>query len=93
MIEPKNGTTDVVTTMLHAVDDLDCDPVRSSFTDEVGIDYTSLWGGDAQTLAADELVRWWKTLAPGYDATQHLVGSIVVTTDGDRRLVNIARSG
>lgn len=48
------SVADVVTTMLHAVDDLDWSVVRSSFTTQV-------------------------MLAPGYDATQHLIGPVVVT--------------
>jgi hypothetical protein len=67
-----SSLADVVAGMLHAVDDLDWDVVRSSFTTKVATDYTSLWGGEAQVLDADELVTWWRQLAPGYDATQHL---------------------
>jgi hypothetical protein len=30
---------------------------------------------------ADQLVTWWQQLAPGYDATQHFLGPMVVTID------------
>src|ERR687891_462811 len=65
--------------MLHAVDDLDWDTVRASFTTEIATDYTSPWGGQPETLTADQLVVWWQRVAPGYDATQHLIGPVVVT--------------
>ena len=71
--------TDVIATMLHAVDDLDWGTVRSSFTTEVEIDYTSLWGGEPETLTADELIDRWRQLLPGFDATQHLIGPVAVT--------------
>ena len=71
--------TDVVVTMLHAVDDLDWDAVRACFAGEVATDYTSLWGGEPETLTADQLIGWWRQLAPGFDATQHLIGPVVVT--------------
>jgi hypothetical protein len=65
--------------MLHAVDDLDWETVRSSFTTEVEIDYTSLWGGEPETLTADQLIDRWRQLLPGFDATQHLIGPVAVT--------------
>jgi SnoaL-like domain len=82
MTEP----TDVFTTMLHAVDDLDWDTVRACFSAEIDVDYTSLWGGDAETVPVEQLVSGWKELATGYDATQHLTGPFVVTHRDDRRL-------
>lgn len=75
---------DVVATMLHAVDDLDWKAVRSSFATEVGIDYTSLWGGEPETLTADELIDRWRQLLPGFDTTQHLIGPVVVTEVDER---------
>ena len=77
--------TDVFTTMLHGVDTLDWDTVRSSFAERVDLDYTELWGGEAATVPIDDLVSDWTELATGFDATQHLTGPIVVTRqDGDR---------
>jgi hypothetical protein len=70
---------DVVATMLHAVDDLDWDAVSASFTAEIATDYTSLWGGEPQVLTVDQLISWWRQLAPGFDTTQHLIGPVVVT--------------
>lgn len=64
--------------MLHAVDDLHWETVRSSFTTEVETDYTSLWGGEPETLTADQLIERWQQLLPGFDATQHLIGPVVV---------------
>jgi SnoaL-like domain len=75
-IEPH--ATDVFTTLLHAVDTLDWDTVRRCIATEIATDYTSLWGGEPQTLTVDQLLAWWQPFATGFDATQHLTGPIAV---------------
>ena len=77
--------TTAVGTMFHAVDALDWAAVRSSLAPEVATDYTSLWGGEPDSVTPDGLVEAWGALAPGYEATQHLLGPIVVTAAGDDR--------
>jgi SnoaL-like domain len=81
-----NSPTDAVTVMLHAVDELDWATVRACFADEVATDYTSLWGGEPERLSGDDIVGWWEQLAPGYDATQHLTGPLLVTEETDDRV-------
>lgn len=75
---------DVVTTMLHAIDALDWRTVRAALAPRVTTDYTSLWGGEPEKVAADELVDRWRRLLTGFDATQHLTGPVVVTRADDR---------
>ncbi|GAA5137406.1 nuclear transport factor 2 family protein [Pseudonocardia adelaidensis] len=65
----------VLTRLLQAVDDLDWPAVRDCLADEVRTDYTELFGGAAETVSGDELVRRWQGLLPGFDATQHLIGT------------------
>jgi hypothetical protein len=77
----------VLTRMLQAVDDLDWPAVRRCLADEVRTDYTELFGGEAETLPADELVRRWQGLLPGFDATQHLIGTGLVEEDEHRPVV------
>jgi hypothetical protein len=84
MNETKMPATEIVHTMFHAVDDLDWDRFRGCLADEVAIDYTSLWGGVPESIAAHDLMRSWQEVAAGYDATQHFTGPIVVT-GGDER--------
>jgi SnoaL-like domain len=71
----------VLTRMLHAIDDADWDGVRRSFTDPVRTDYTSLWGGEPETLAIGDLVARWREFAAGFAATQHQTGPLVVSGD------------
>ncbi|HEY8525291.1 MAG TPA: nuclear transport factor 2 family protein [Acidimicrobiales bacterium] len=81
----KAHPTDVATRLLLAVDTLDWDGVAAALAPTVTTDYTSLWGGEPETLAAGELIGRWRELLTGFDATQHLTGPVVVTSaDGDR---------
>ena len=76
--------TDVFTTMLHGVDTLDWATVRACFTDRIDVDYTSLWGGEAATVAVDDVIADWTELATGFDATQHLTGPYAVTSASEQ---------
>jgi hypothetical protein len=71
----------LITRMLHAIDDADWAGVRASFTEQVHTDYTSLWGGEPETLPVDELVTCWSEFAAGFAATQHQTGPIVLSGD------------
>jgi len=66
------------------VDSHDWKKVREQFADMVMVDYTSLAGGKPQLTDADDLVKQWQSILPGFDLTQHLVGSHVVTIDHDK---------
>lgn len=68
----------VVVRFLHAVDRRDWPHVRASLGAHVAVDYTSLFGGTPGPTTADALVDSWKSMLPGFDATQHLTGPVVV---------------
>jgi hypothetical protein len=68
----------VLTRMLHAIDVLDWAGVRACLANEVRTDYTELFGGEAETVSGDDLVTRWRGLLPGFDATQHLTGPVLV---------------
>ncbi len=71
--------TDVITRMLHAIDRLDWPAVRDCFADVITTDYTSLWGGEVETLPAEELITRWSEFAGGLAATQHQTGPVVMS--------------
>lgn len=73
---------DLITRLLFAVDALDWAGVRAAFADEVDVDYSSLFGGSAERLRADELIERWQGLLPGFAATQHQTGPVVVSFEG-----------
>jgi hypothetical protein len=72
---------DILTRMLHAVDRLDWDEVRACFAGQLRVDYTELNGGEPETLSPDDLIARWQGVLPGFDATQHLTGPVLVTED------------
>ena len=81
--------TDLVPAMLHAVDTLDWDTVRRCFAADIATDYTSLWGGEPEKVAGDDLVDSWASLLTGFDATLHLTGPIVVTRADDHAATGV----
>jgi hypothetical protein len=72
---------DVLTRLVHAIDWLDWAEVRRCLASEVRVDYTELSGGEPETLAADDLTERWRGLLPGFDATQHMTGPVLVSHD------------
>jgi hypothetical protein len=77
------SAADDVVRFFHAIDDRAWPAVRAGLTDEVSSDYTSLFGGTPERLAADTLVTRWQGLLPGFDGTQHLLGPLVIEETGD----------
>uniref|UniRef100_A0A832H6J4 Nuclear transport factor 2 family protein n=1 Tax=Oscillatoriales cyanobacterium SpSt-402 TaxID=2282168 RepID=A0A832H6J4_9CYAN len=60
------------------------DACRDAFSDRVETDYTSLTGGQPSTVNAEDLVNGWKNFfSQTFKVTQHLIGSHVVTIQGD----------
>jgi len=70
------------TSMLHAIDAKDWPGVRRAFADRAHMDYSSLFGDPAATVAADDQVAGWRAFAGAFDATQHVTGPIIATPDG-----------
>lgn len=83
----EQAITTTVTRMLFAVDKLDWPGIRTALADEIETDYVSLFGGTPERLKADTLVQRWQSLLPGFDATQHVTGPIVVTMGKDRTAI------
>jgi hypothetical protein len=82
------SAADDVVRFFHAVDDRDWPAVRAGLAETVTTDYSSLFGGEPERLAADELVARWQGLLPGFDGTQHLLGPLVITITGNDATVD-----
>lgn len=83
---------DVLTRMLHAIDALDYDVLRDSFAPQVRTDYTSLWGGEAATVAVDDLIGQWQELMSGLAATHHQTGPIREDEEDGRGHTHVSAS-
>lgn len=68
-----------VVRFFHAIDSRDWVTVRALLADEVALDYVSLFGGEPETVPADEVIGRWEGLLPGFDATQHFLSALDVT--------------
>ncbi len=78
--EQQADISTAITDIAAGADRHDWTRVRGAFSDTVTTDYTSLWGGDAVTQPADELVAGWSAFLPGFDATHHMVTNHTITS-------------
>ena len=46
--------------------------LQQLFTEEVTVDYTSLFPGEVQNIPSQQLMTQWQSVLPGFDATQHI---------------------
>lgn len=81
--EDRFAMIDAVTSIAAGADRHDWSRVRNAFADEVVLDYTSLWGGEAAAQSADDIVAQWSGFLPGFDETLHLVTNHTVVSFDD----------
>lgn len=74
----------VVSSIPLAVDLAAYDVAERAFAPEILIDYTSLWGGEAQRMTPAELMTAWRGIVPGFDATRHEIADVKVAVQGDK---------
>ncbi len=65
------------------VDSRQWDGLLALFAPRVRVDYTSLFGGSAETIEREELIDRWRALLPGFSSTTHVIGTPEVAIDGD----------
>jgi hypothetical protein len=59
------------------------DALLELFAPRVQADWTSLFGGEPQTLAREQLLTNWRQLLPGFTRTTHVIGTPTVAVNGD----------
>lgn len=67
----------------HRIDGKRWPELRALYADAVSTDYRSLFGGEVQRQSGDALIESWRQLLTPV-TTQHLLGPIVVSLDGER---------
>lgn len=72
-----------ITALICDVDLRDFEAARRLFTARVHVDYTSLWGGQPTDMTPDALIKGWRGIVPGFDATWHELGAIEVALQRD----------
>lgn len=78
----KMEVAEVVTRIFHALDAHDWETISTLSTNPVDLDYPSKEGGPESVSTAD-FIAGLKSFLPGFDATQHLLGPIVVDMHDD----------
>jgi hypothetical protein len=53
------------------------------FAPRISVDYTSLFGGEAQAMTPEDLIGGWRKLLPGFTRTCHVIGVPAITVSGD----------
>ncbi len=76
-----------------AVDLAAYDLAERAFAPSIVIDYTSLWGGEPQTMTPAALMEAWRGIVPGFDATWHELGPVRAEIVGERAAARAAVDG
>jgi hypothetical protein len=74
---------ELTSSLLLLIDAREWAAAEELFTDRVNVDYTSLNGGEPQTVSPAGLVGGWRQMLDHLEATQHLQGNHVISVDGD----------
>ena len=83
LVKDRIAITDVVDSVGTLADLGQYDRLQQLFTDEVTVDYTSLFSGEVQNISSEQLMTQWQSTLPGFDATQHMITNHRITVDGD----------
>ena len=74
----------IVNSVATFADQNSFESIEGLYADEILVDYTSLWGGDAQTHTPESLMTAWAGVLPGFDQTYHHVFNIQVELADNR---------
>jgi hypothetical protein len=83
----------LVSSIPLAVDLANYDLAEAAFAPSIMIDYTSLWGGEPQTMTPAALMTGWRGIVPGFDATFHALSDVKATVTGDSAAATAAVDG
>jgi hypothetical protein len=82
-LEDRLAIIELTSSMGLRVDSRDWTGLEELFAPRVEVDYTSLNGGEPQTVNPAQLIGGWRSVLEQLDATQHLIASQVIALDGD----------
>jgi hypothetical protein len=82
-IDDRMAIVDTITDIAAGADQHQWSRVRGALADQVTLDYTGLWGGQAATQSADAVIAQWSGFLPGFDRTLHLLANHTIVEAGD----------
>ncbi|MEU0685701.1 nuclear transport factor 2 family protein [Streptomyces uncialis] len=77
---------DAVSRLFWYVDECAWAQLAEVFTEQIRVDYTSLFGGEAELVTAAEQARRWSEQLGALTSTQHIVTSVLSRIEGDEAL-------
>jgi hypothetical protein len=75
---------DVVLRLGRMLDDQDFAGLAGLLAESVHVDYTSLFGGEAQDVSSTDLLNNWRSDLDGVDSAQHIIIGPLAEVAGDR---------
>lgn len=91
-MDERNDIAATVAALAVHVDAQRWDDLLSLFAPEVEVDYTSLFGGDAEVLPRERLIERWRNFLPGFTQTCHLIGAPFIQMSGETAKVSASVS-
>jgi hypothetical protein len=82
-----NNPQQLVTQLFVATDQRDWSTIESIFDEKVTLDYSSMNGNPANSLAPSEITAAWKSILPGFESTHHQIGNFIVNLDQNNATV------
>ncbi len=82
-LRDRSSITDVVNSVGTLADLGRYSQLEQLFTEEVTVDYTSLFPGEVQNIPREQLMTQWQSVLPGFDATQHMITNHQITINGN----------
>lgn len=79
----RSAISDVQLRYASGIDMRDWTLYRSCFTDDLEIDFSSVFGGGPRRMKADQWVETVRRTISGLKATQHMITNHVITLQGD----------
>jgi hypothetical protein len=74
----------VVSSIPLAVDLAAYDLAEKAFAPNIVVDYTSLWGGQPNTMTPAELMTSWRGIVPGFSGTWHELSNVKAQVQGNK---------
>jgi hypothetical protein len=82
-MDERNAIANLIGSLAVYVDARRWEDILLLLAPEVRVDYTSLFGGEAEVLAQEKLVGRWSGFVPGFTRTCHVIGAPVIDIDGE----------
>jgi hypothetical protein len=71
-----------VVRFFEAVDNRDWVAAKTFMNDPMRLDYSSYGAGPAADLRPTDILHGWQQVLPGFDATQHQLGPLIIEVEG-----------